>query len=55
MSKKERIENLEDHVLRLREELDEAKYAIKLLGVALEIVKEIICDLSKIREEDERV
>lgn len=51
MSKKERIENLEDHVIQLREELDETKYAVKLLATALRISKEIIDELSKTRED----
>lgn len=51
MSKKERIENLEDHVIQLREELVETKYAVKLLATALRISKEIIDELSKTRED----
>lgn len=50
MSKKERIENLEDHVIQLREKLDETKYAVKLLAIALGIENEIIDELSKTRE-----
>lgn len=41
MSKKERIENLEDHIIQLREELDETRYAVKLLAIALGIVDDI--------------
>lgn len=52
MSKKERIENLEDHVIRLTEELDEAKYSIRLLLLALEIVNEILLKNKKEKEEE---
>lgn len=54
MSKKERIENLEDHVIQLREELDETKYAVKLLAIALGISNEIIDELSKTREDTKK-
>lgn len=50
MSKKERIENLEDHVIRLTEELDETKYAVKLLGIGLEIVNDILSEVTRIKK-----
>lgn len=51
MSKKERIENLEDHVIQLIEKLDETKYAVKLLAIALGILNETIDELSKTKED----